>query len=111
MFLKNAITIQLTKPVPLQFCASLKNAIMYARSRRWPTCRRIRGAVFSYRQYCPSHSISLTSLTCGTHTSGLLQPPTPLLPAILSLIWRSQPPLALPITALAGERTQPRHPP
>jgi hypothetical protein len=41
------------------------------------TCRRIREAVYSYRQYCPSHSISLTSLTCGTHTSGISQPPTP----------------------------------
>jgi hypothetical protein len=96
MFLKNAITIQLTMSVPLQFCACLKNAIMYARSRRWPTCRRIRGAVYSYRQYCSSHSISLSSLTCGTHTSGLLQPPTPPLPAILSLIWRSQPPSGPP---------------
>jgi hypothetical protein len=30
-------------PVPLQFCASLKNAIMYASSRVWPTCRHTRG--------------------------------------------------------------------
>jgi hypothetical protein len=30
MFLKNAITIQLTMPVPLQFHTCLKNAIMYA---------------------------------------------------------------------------------
>jgi hypothetical protein len=43
MFQKNAITIQLTMPVPLQFCASLKNAIMYASSHLWPTCRHTRG--------------------------------------------------------------------
>jgi hypothetical protein len=43
MFLKNAITIQLTMPVPLQFCASLNNAIMYASSCMWPTCRHTGG--------------------------------------------------------------------
>jgi hypothetical protein len=93
MFLKNAITIQVTLPVPLQFCAYLNNAILYARSRLWPTCRCIRGVVYLYRQDCPSHSISLTSLTCGTHTSGLLQPPAPPLPSILSLssVWRAPP--------------------
>jgi hypothetical protein len=43
IFLKNVITIQLTMFVSLQFRTCLKNAIMYARSRMWPTCRRIRG--------------------------------------------------------------------
>jgi hypothetical protein len=86
MFSKNTITIQFTMPVPLQFCVCLNNAILYARSRPWPTCIRIRGAVYSYRQDCPSHSISPTPLTCGTHTSSLLQPPAPPLPLILSLL-------------------------
>jgi hypothetical protein len=43
IFRKCVITIQLTMSVSLQFCTCLKNAIMYARSRMWPTCRRIRG--------------------------------------------------------------------
>jgi hypothetical protein len=99
MFLKNVITIQLTMIVPLQFCACLKNAIMYARSRRWPNCRRIRGGVYSYRQDCPSHSISLTSLTCETHTSVFFNlPPLPFHRFPLSHLALAALPPSLPIT-------------
>jgi hypothetical protein len=41
--LKDTITIQVTALVPLQFCTCLKYAILYARRRLWPTCRRIGG--------------------------------------------------------------------
>jgi hypothetical protein len=42
-FWKDTITIQVTALMPLQFCTCLKYAILYARRRPWPTCRRIGG--------------------------------------------------------------------
>jgi hypothetical protein len=61
MFLKNAITIQLTMPVPLQFCTCLKNAIMYARSRRWPPADVLE------RQYIRIDNIALLIPSLSLH--------------------------------------------
>jgi hypothetical protein len=70
MFLKNTITIQLTMSVPLQFRTCLKNAIMYARRRPWPTCRRIGGGRIFVWTRLPLLIPSIISLTCGSHTPG-----------------------------------------
>jgi hypothetical protein len=53
MFLKNAITIQLIMLVPLEFCASSKNVIMYASSRMWPIAGILEGVIHSYGQNYP----------------------------------------------------------
>jgi hypothetical protein len=50
VFLKNAITIQVTASVPLQFRSCLKDAIMYAKQRIGPTCKHTGDSVFSYGQ-------------------------------------------------------------
>jgi hypothetical protein len=67
MFSKNAITVQLTMPVSLQFRTCLKNAIMYARCRPWPTYRRIGGGRIFVWTRLPLLIPSLISLMCGSH--------------------------------------------
>jgi hypothetical protein len=97
MFLKNVITIRLTMRVPLQFRTCLKNAIMYAWQRPWPTCRRIGGVVYSYGQNCPcSFHLSRFTDMQGPYVRSffnlsplLLIRPTPLLPCSTT---RARPP-------------------
>jgi hypothetical protein len=58
-FSKNAITIQLTASVPLQFSTCLKNTIMYAKYRIGPTCRCIGLKKEREMSFWPSSSISV----------------------------------------------------
>jgi hypothetical protein len=57
-------------PVPLQFHTCLKNAIMYARRRLWPTCRCMGGGCIFVWTRLPFLNPPLISLTCSSHTSG-----------------------------------------
>jgi hypothetical protein len=77
MFSKNAITIQLIASVPLQFSTCLKNAIMYAKHRIGPTCRRIGLEKDREMSFLPSSSTSVFLLPLNGLNTRRRQPQPP----------------------------------